>query len=494
MENIILGFTNVLDPVCLLVLVFGVMLGMVVGALPGLNDTITMAVLIPITFGMEPQVAMSLLIGVYTSSCYGGSIPAILLNIPGTAASMVTTLDGYPMAQKGLANRALGISISSSVFGGILSSLVLLFFAPFLATQAIKFGPAEYFMLCLLGISTVIGMATKDISKNIISMFLGLLISIIGISTQTGVPRFIFGNYNLVSGVPFIPALIGLFGIVSLLNILENKGKKEFHREKPGKIGSVLIDLKLAKRLLPTWLKSSSIGSMIGVLPGAGFIMAVFVAYDLAVKSAKDKVFGTGIEEGIAAPEAANNAVVASTMVPLLSLGIPGNSSSALFLGALTIQGVKAGPSLFSDYPEIAFHIVVGFLVANIIMFPIGLLFCRRFATIILNMKTEILTVIITVLCVTGSYAVDNNIFAIFVTIFFGALGYLFKWFSLPLSPLILCMILGTMMEKNLIQALTISGNDPSVFFTRPLSLTIFIIASIFTALPIIKHFRSKQS
>lgn len=494
MENIVLGFSNVLDPVSLLVLVFGVMLGMFVGALPGLNDTITMAVLIPITFGMEPQIAMSLLIGVYTSSCYGGSIPAILLKIPGTAASMVTTLDGYPMAQKGLANRALGISISSSVFGGIFSSLILLFFAPFLASQAIKFGPAEYFMLGVLGISTVIGMATKDISKNIISMFLGLFISIIGISTQTGVPRFIFGNYNLVSGVPFIPALIGLFGIVSLLNILENKGEKEFHREKPGKIGSVLIDLKLARRLLPTWLRSSTIGSMVGVLPGAGFIMAVFVAYDLAVKSAKDKVFGTGIEEGIAAPESANNAVVASTMVPLLSLGIPGNSSSALFLGALTIQGVRAGPSLFSDSPDIAFHIVVGFLVANIIMFPVGLLFCRKFATIILNMRTEILTVIVTVLCVTGSYAVDNNIFAIYVTIFFGGLGYLFKNLSLPLSPLILCMILGTMMEKNLIQALTISGNDPSVFFTRPLSLTIFIVASIFTVLPIIKYFRSMQT
>ena len=493
MENILLGLSTFLIPMNLMVLILGVILGMVVGALPGLNDTITMAVLIPITFGMDPQIAMGLLVGVYTASCYGGSIPAVLLNIPGTAASMVTTLDGYPMTKKGKANEALGISLSSSVFGGIFSSLILLFFAPILASQALKFGPAEYFMLCVLGISTVIGMATDNIIKNIVSMFIGLFISIIGISVQTGVSRFTFGNYNLFSGVPFIPALIGLFGIVSLLNILEKPDHNNRKKEKSVEIGSVIINKQMAKRLLPTWIRSSSIGSMIGILPGAGFIMAVFMAYDSAIKSMKDKVFGTGVPEGIAAPESANNSVVASTMVPLLSLGIPGNSSSALFLGALTIQGVKAGPSLFADSPEIAFHIMVGFLIANIIMFPVGLIFCRYFSKVILNLPGDILTVLVTTLCVTGSYAISNNIFAIYVTIFFGGLGYLFTKLKIPLSPLILCMILGKMMEKNLIQALSISHNNPMTFLTRPISLALFIISIIFIVMPLLKRFKKKS-
>ncbi len=493
MEYILMGLSGIFDPMHLMVLAFGVMLGMLVGALPGLNDTITMAVLIPITFGMDAKIALYLLVGVYTASCYGGSIPAILLKIPGTAASLVTTLDGYPMTQRGEANKALGISISSSVFGGIFSSLILLFFAPLLANQALKFGPPEYFMLGILGISSVLGMATKDVMKNIISLFVGLFIALIGISAQTGIPRFTLGNYNLFSGVPFVPALIGLFGIVSLLNILENIGLKQETIKKPGKIGSVLIDFKMAKRLLPTWLTSSAIGSGCGILPGAGFIMAVFISYDLTIKRLKNKVFGTGIEEGIAAPESANNSVVASSMIPLLSLGIPGNSSSALFLGALTIQGVKAGPALFSDYPEIAFHIIVGFLIANIIMFPVGVIFCRYFATIILRLPKDILALTVTILCVTGSYAILNNTFAIHLTIFFGVVGYLFNKMSIPLSPLILCMILGSMMEKNFIQAMTISHYDYKIFFSSKISLGLFILSMIFIALPLVKKLNENK-
>ncbi|MDP0505924.1 MAG: tripartite tricarboxylate transporter permease [Fusobacterium sp. JB019] len=493
MEHILLGFSSVLNPTNLLVLTFGVMLGMLVGALPGLNDTITMAVLIPITFGMAPHVALCLLVGVYTASCYGGSIPAILLKIPGTAASLVTTLDGYPMTERGEANQALGISISSSVFGGIFSSLILLFFAPILANQALKFGPPEYFMLGVLGISSVLGMATKDIMKNIISLFVGLFISLVGISAQTGTTRFTFGNYNLFSGVPFVPALIGLFGVVSLLNILENIGMKQEQIKKPGKIGSVLISKKMAKKLLPTWITSSLIGSGCGVLPGAGFIMAVFMSYDLTMKRLKNKVFGTGIDEGIAAPESANNSVVASSMVPLLSLGIPGNSSSALFLGALTIQGVKAGPALFTDYPGVAFHIMVSFLVANIIMFPLGVIFCRHFAGIILNLPKDILAVVVTILCVTGSYAILNSVFAIYLTIFFGILGYLFNKISLPLSPLILCMILGSMMEKNFIQALTISNYNFKIFLSSGISIGLFLLSMLFIMMPIIKNIKKRK-
>ncbi len=335
MEHILTAFLNVLSPDVLFVLFLGVALGLVVGALPGLNDTITLAVLIPITFSLDPRYAFKLLVGVYTSACYGGSIPAILLNIPGTASSVVTTLDGHAMTVKGQAGLALGISTTSSVFGGISSSLVLMFLAPTLAAYALRFGPAEYFALAILGLSTVVGMAGDNVLKNIIVCALGLFISTIGMSPETGFPRFDFGIPYLLEGIPFVPMLIGLFGVASVfemaLDIMQRGGSMAC--DAVPKIGRTLPDKEMVKRLMPTWIKSSVIGNVIGIIPGAGMIMAIYLAYDQAVRANPDKEFGTGVPEGVAAPEAANNAVVASSMVPLMALGVPGTpprrSSSA---------------------------------------------------------------------------------------------------------------------------------------------------------------------
>ena len=381
MSGILLGLGQLVQPTALLALLGGVVIGLIVGSLPGLNDSITMAVLIPITFGMEPEVAICLLVGIYCASACGGSVPSILLKIPGTASATVTAYDGYPMSQKGKSGQALGLAISSSTFGGLTSAIVLLFLSPFLAKQALKFGPPEYFMLAVLGMSTVIGMAGNNIAKNILAMAVGLIFSCIGMSPQTGLARFTFGQVSLMDGISLIPMLIGLFGITSILEMIEGIQKtpkvkevkqkvenfKEDVKENYKKVKVVLPDKEMAKRLLPIWVQSSVIGNVIGIIPGAGMIMAIFMAYDQASRRRPNLEFGTGVPEGIAAPEAANNAVVASSMVPLLSLGVPGNSTSSLFLGALTMQGLRTGPTLFRDTPEMAYMIILGFIDGDIV-------------------------------------------------------------------------------------------------------------------------------
>jgi len=488
-----MGFREVFSLYPFLFLALGVIIGLIVGALPGLNDNITLAILIPLTFGLDSKIAMILLVGVYCSACYGGSIPAILLKIPGTASSVVTTIDGYAMTLKGKAGQALGIATTSSVFGGIMSSLVLIFFAPFLAHQALRFGPPEYFSLTVLGLSTVTGMSSKNITKNLIVCVFGLLISTVGMSPQTGFPRFWFNNDYLLDGIPFIPMLIGIFGITAILELSETINKEKMGKVTIAKIGNILPNKKMVKRLLPTWLISGGIGNIIGIIPGSGMLMAIYMAYDQAVRRNKDKKFGTGIPEGIAAPEAANNAVVASSMVPLLSLGIPGNSAAALFIGALMIQGLRPGPALFRDYPEIAYSIVVGFLVANLIMGPVGIILGRFLANNIFKITKQFLAGIILVLCVTGAFAMGNNIFNIGVMLFFGIIGYTFNKLELFISPFILAVVLGPIMETNFLQSMVLSKGNPIIFFTRGLSCVILIIAFCFVLSPFLPYLKNNK-
>lgn len=500
MSGILLGLQELMQPLSLLGLFGGVLIGMVVGSLPGLNDSITMAVLIPITFGMDPKLAICLLVGIYCASACGGSIPSILLKIPGTASATVTAYDGYPMAQQGRSGEALGLAIASSTFGGITSAIVLLFLSPFLARQALKFGPPEYFMLAILGMSTVIGMAGKNIVKNILAMAVGLLFSCVGMSPQTGLARFTFHNANLLDGISLIPMLIGLFGITSLMEMIESFAPviktvtKEEVKKKYELVKVCAPNWEMSKRLLPTWAQSALIGNVIGIVPGAGMIMAIFMAYDQAVRMNPQYEFGTGIPEGIAAPEAANNAVVASSMVPLLSLGVPGNSTSSLFLGALTIQGLRTGPSLFRDNPNMAYLIILGFLFANIIMFPISLTYCRFFASAVLKMRRELLSGVVLVLCVTGAFAVSNNIFNIYVMIFFGMVGYLFNKYKIPQSPLILSAILGSMMESNWTQSMVFANGSLSVFVTRKLSLALLVLSIVFISMPLVKRIKASRA
>ncbi|MDX8047265.1 tripartite tricarboxylate transporter permease [Gracilibacillus sp. S3-1-1] len=494
MEGALIGLQQVFELGNLLALFLGVLCGLVAGTLPGINANITIAILIPITFGMDPQVAIMLLVGVYCASCFGGSFPAILLRIPGTASSVVTTFDGFPMTQRGEGGKALGISTVASVMGGIISGIILLTLAPFLAEQALKFGPAEYFALTILGLSTVVGMSKEGgLVKNLISMVIGLLIATIGMGPQTGYPRFTFGSTNLLDGISLIPLLIGLFGISAVLEIAQTAKKDQASSKKVPKVSRILPEFKLFKRLVPTISISALIGSFIGVIPGAGMIMAIYIAYDQAVRRFKDKKFGTGVPEGVAAPEAANNAVVGSSMVPLLSLGIPGNSASALFLGALMIQGLRPGPELFTDHPDVAYPLIIGFLVAYIFVFPLGILVAKFLSGTILKIPANILNGIVIALCMTGAFAIRNNIFDVWVAIAFGVLGFIFHKLQLSYSPLILAIVLGSMIEVNLQQSLVLSDGSWLIFLQKPISLVLLIASLFFLVTPLLTKIRHTQ-
>ena len=498
MEYIVTALSDILfSPDVLLVLTAGVFLGLVVGVIPGLNDTITMAVIMPITFTMPPQYAFMLLVGVYCSACYGGSIPAILLKIPGTAASVVTTFDGYPMAQKGQAGLAVGLSTISSVFGGLFSTFVLMFFAPILASYALRFGPAEYFSLGIFGLATVAGMSGKNVLKNLIVCFLGLLLATVGMSPQTGYPRFNLECDFLLEGIPLVSCLIGLFGVSSVFHLMERIARTAAEAKKDmtiPKLGKTLPDWKMAKRLMPTWLAGSTIGTVIGIIPGAGMIMAIYLAYDVVKARYKKLVFGSGVPEGVAAPESANNAVVAGSMVPLLALGVPGNSTSALFLGALMIQGMRPGPALFREHTEMAYLIIVGFFVANIIMGPMGLMLGRVLARLVFRIPHTLMTTAIVLLCLTGGFAYGNHIFHVWVALCSGIVGYLMDKTGLPQGPLILALILGPMIETGYEQSLSISMGSHWIFLQSPISLVMLIASGFFCLLPIFSKIKESRA
>ncbi len=483
--HILSSLFTVLTPDVLFVLAMGVLLGLVVGAIPGLNDTITLAVLVPVTFSMQPNYAFALLVGVYCAACYGGSIPAILLKIPGTASSVVTLNDGYPMAMKGQAGLALGISTISSVVGGIISSLVLIFFAPKLAVYALSFGPPEYFSLAILGLSTVAGMSGKKVLKNLIVCVLGLLVSTIGVSPQTGFARFTFDMPLFYEGIPLVPMLIGLFGLSSVFHMIEQFSKRSQDDYALPPIGRTMPSMKLFMEILPVILVGSTIGTIIGIIPGAGMLMAIYLAYDYARARYPHLPFGSGVPHGVAAPESANNAVVAGSMVPLLALGVPGNSTSALFLGALMIQGLRPGPALFREHPDTAFFIVVAFLVANIIMGPMGLALGRGIAKIIFKLSQIMMAAVIVLLCATGAYSVGNEASYILVAIAFGLIGYIMDKNQLPQAPLVLAMILGPMMETGFEQSLVLSRGSYSIFLTSPISLIMLLVATVFSLVPL---------
>ena len=493
MEHILSSFGAVLSPDVLPVLALGVLLGLVVGAVPGLNDTITLAVLVPVTFNMPAQYALAMLVGVYCSACYGGSIPAILLKIPGTASSVVTLMDGYAMARKGQAGLALGISTISSVAGGLFSALVLMFFAPPLASYALRFGPPEYFAMAVLGLSTVAGMSGRNALRNLIVCVLGLLISTVGMSPQTGFPRYTLGFLCLYEGVPLVPMLIGLFGISSVMHMVEKQGSPsgEAGRVSLPSVGRTLPSRRLLLELAPAICTGALVGVIIGIIPGAGMLMAIYLAYDLVRARYRGLAFGQGVPQGVAAPEAANNAVVAGSMVPLLALGVPGNSTSALFIGALMIHGLRPGPALFKDNPDIAYFIITALFVGNILMGPLGLALGRVLAKAIFRVSTLLLSGCIILLCATGAYAVGFSASYIWIALIAGITGFVMDKIGLPQAPLVLAVVLGPIMERGFEQSLVISKGSPAIFLQRPLSCAMLLIALFFFLLPFFSSLRA---
>ncbi|MFC1233995.1 tripartite tricarboxylate transporter permease [Vibrio sp. F74] len=477
-EHLLNGLLTAFSPGVLPVLIFGVLGGVILGALPGLTATMGVAILLPFTFGMEPTAALVMLIGVYIGGIYGGSIAAILLKTPGTPASAATVLDGHTLAVRGEAARALSISAVASFVGGLLSTIVLIAIAPMLAKFALKFNAPEYFALALFGLTIIASVSGQNILKGLLAGTIGLLISTVGLDPISSVPRFTFDVMDLYSGINVIPVLIGLFAISEALNQLE-KLLSESH-VKPPKFSQKLLSKQDLKDMMPTAIKSGLIGTTIGSVPGAGADISAFVCYNEAKRSSKNpSEFGKGSVRGLAAAEAGNNGVTGGSLVPLLTLGVPGDAVAAVLLGALIVQGLTPGPLLFSQNPEIVYGIFSSMLVANIVMLLVGLLGIRFFCRIIEVPKMLMIPIII-FLSIIGAYAINNSMFDIGIAISFGLLGFVLGKLDIPSSPILLAIILGPMAETNLRKALLMYEGSWSFLYERPIALA-FILLAIFS-------------
>lgn len=491
MENVIIGFINALAPINLLVALVSVAAGVVVGGLPGLSAAMGVALLIPMTFTMPAETGLIALAGVYCGAIFGGSISAILIHTPGTPAAAATAIDGYQMTLKGKAGKALGTAVISSFGGAMVSAVALYFFSPLLAKLALSFGPAEYFWLSIFGLTIIAGVSTKSLLKGLISGAIGLMISTIGMDPMLGRPRFTMDIVNLISGVPFTATLIGLFSMSQVLMLAEKYlGEKRSVRDFDDRVGLTKEEMKM---LLPTIFRSGVLGSVIGILPGAGATIASFVGYNEARRFSKNKEeFGKGSIEAVSGAEAANNAVTGGSLIPTLTLGIPGNSVTAVLLGGLLIKGLQPGPDLFTIHGEITYTFFAGFIIVNIFMLILGLFGARHFARISKVQDAYLVPVIFT-LSVVGSYAINNQLFDVWVMFFFGILGYLFKKFGLNPAAVVLALILGPIGETGLKRALILSGGSMDILFHSPLSLMLVGLSILSVFSPILMSMLSKN-
>lgn len=460
------GFISALTPINILAMIGGVALGIVIGCLPGLSAAMGVALMLPLTFTMPADTGLIVLGAIYCGAIFGGSISAILIHTPGTPAAAATVLDGYQLTLRGKAGKALATACWSSFWGGLLSCISLYFFAPALAQLALKFMSQEKFWLGIFGLTVIAGVSSKSMVKGLMSGALGLLISTIGLDPVSGVKRFMFGQAFLAEGVNTTCALIGLFSMSQVLILAE---KKIVERAKAAKFtDKIRLTREEKKMLAPTVVRSWIIGNIIGILPGAGASIACFLGYNSAKQFSKNKeLFGKGSLEGVCGSEAANNAVTGGSLIPMLTLGIPGESVTAVLMGGLIIQGLTPGPQLFTEHAAMTYTFFAGFVLVQFIMLALGTLGCRGFAQIS-RLSDAILIPCVTVLCVIGSYAIHRNMSDVIVMMIFGLLGYFMRKFDLNTAAVVLAMILGPISEKGLRIALRGSQGDIGILFSTP--------------------------
>ncbi len=470
--------SHVLNVQTLFYIFAGVASGICIGALPGLTATMGVALLLPFTFSMESASGVLLLLGVYIGAIYGGSISAILLKTPGTPASAATAIDGYEFSKRGEAGRALGIGTLSSFMAGTVSCIILSLVAPQLAKFALKFSNAEYFLLAVFGLSIISSVSGKSPIKGLMCGFVGILISMVGIDRVTGYVRFTFDNPNFLSGISYIPIMIGLFAMSQVFVTVEEL----FHpKEDTSKLNRVLPTKSDFLTCLKTAPISGVIGTMIGIIPGAGADIGTFVAYNEAKRFSKHpEKFGTGLPEAIAAAEGGNNGVTGGAMIPMLTLGIPGDSVAAIMIGALTVQGLQPGPLLFTNHPEVVYTIFFGLFIANVFMLLLGFSAIRLFSKV-LNVKKRVLTCVIFALCIVGSFAINNNFMDVIIMLIFGIFGYFMNKTEIPVSPMVLGLILGPLAESNFRTALLKSKGSFDIFWSSPIAM--FFLFMIFVTL-----------
>ncbi len=459
---------------------FGVTTGIFIGAVPGLTATMAVALLVPLTFKFEPVTALALLVGVYKGGIYGGSITAILINTPGTPAAAATALDGFNLAKQGKARKALKMAIYASVTADLLSDIVLILVAAPLAMAALMLGPPELATLLLLAMTIVGVVSGRSLLKGLLAAFLGLLFATVGMDFMTGTTRFAFGSGDLAKGIGLIPLLIGLFAIPELLVQIEQKigGPRSVVLKESTDPADNRVSWMEFRGCLRTIFRSAGVGTFIGAIPGIGSVISAFISYGLARRASKDPAaFGRGSLEGVAAAEAGNNAVCGATLIPLLTLGIPGDSVTAVMLGAFLIQGLIPGPQLITDHPGTVYGLFVALMVANVANFVVASMAINLFAGVARTSKSLVFPVV-AVLCAVGSYAVENSFLDIKVMLFFGLLGYFMRKLEFPIPPLLIAFVLGPMIESAMKQSLIMAGGDPVIFLSRPVSLTFVILTA----------------
>jgi putative tricarboxylic transport membrane protein len=479
------GFAAALSPTNLLMAALGALLGTLVGVLPGLGPTAAIAILFPLTTVLAPVPAIIMLAGIYYGAMYGGSTTAILLNIPGEVASVPTCLDGYPMARQGRGGVALGIAALGSFFAGTLGVVALTFFAPLLADQALRFGPPEYFGLMVLAFTVVASLSSASLIKGFAMAGVGYLASLTGLGPSTAEPRFTFDWGPLMSGVDLIALVVGLFAISEVFLGLEES--RVAIAEKIRDVFPSWADLKAAT---PAILRGTGIGFVLGLLPGCAPGVTVFMAYDAERRiSRHPERFGKGAIEGVAAPEAANNATSSAGFIPLLALGIPGSPPLAVLLGGLMVYGLQPGPLLFQKNPDFVWTIIASFYIGNVILLVLNLPLVGLWARLT-RVPYGILGPVILLLSFLGAYSVRNSMFDVGVSLVFGAIGYVLRKYQWPLAPLLLAFILGPLLEKYLIQSLSMSGGSPLIFVHRGLALALILAAGVllFTSLVLVRY------
>ncbi|WP_339851937.1 tripartite tricarboxylate transporter permease [Roseovarius nubinhibens] len=479
------------NPMCFVLIVFSVAWGIMFGSIPGLTGIVGVALLIPFTFAFDPIEGMLLLGGVYVGSTFGGSISAILFNTPGSPEAACTSLDGYPMAKRGEAGKALGIALAASAVGGIFGTLVLMFAAPPLARLALEFGPAEYFALAVLGITAIASIGGGSLVKGLIAGLLGLAVATVGLDPLTGIARFNFGNPMLLTGVSFIGAIIGIF---ALAEVIQRFADGPTEANAMTEVSTKLPSLAEFLATKATLLRSSVIGTIIGALPGVGATTAAFISYSEAFRWSKHpELFGKGSAEGIAAPESGNNSAVGGSMIPLLALGIPGSATTAVMIGGLTIHGIVPGPMLMQNNSDLVYSVFIGMMLANILMLVFGLRAARVFA-LVLRAPYPLVGPAIVVLCMTGVFALNNNVFDVVIMLTFGAVGFFLKSFGLPVASFIIGLVLGPIAEVSLRQGLILADYDLMTLVSRPIAGTLLALSALSLAYGLWGQFRARNA
>lgn len=492
LSNLALGFATAASPENLLFCLIGVILGTLIGVLPGIGATATIAMLLPITFQLEPVSSLIMLAGIYYGAQYGGSTTAILINMPGESSSAVTAIDGYQMARQGRAGTALAVAALGSFFAGTVATLLVAIFAPPLTAIALRFGAAEYFSLMLLGLVSAVALAHGSVLKALGMVVLGLLLGLVGTDIYTGTPRFTFGIPAYADGLNFVALAVGVFGIAEILRNLEGQQDRTILGASLGALWPTRAEFR---RMVPPVLRGTALGSALGILPGGGAILASFASYTVEKRLSKTpEAFGKGAIEGVAGPESANNAGAQTSFIPLLTLGIPANPVMALMVGAMIIQGIVPGPNVATEQPALFWGIIASMWIGNLMLIVLNLPLIGLWVRL-LKVPYNILFPVIMAFCSIGVYSVNSNVYDLYAVAAFGLMGYVLVKLRCEPAPLLLGFVLGPMLEENLRRAMILGRGDPATFVTRPISATLLgltLIVLVVVLLPAVRRKRAE--